>query len=101
MDKLLKNKSKEISTLFLDVANQGCIKTLNYKIDISLLNIDYASQTDITKDGDFVNMFKELKIFQDYPALYYFKVNPDIDGKIIVDAIDLLNSTELKYSSTL
>lgn len=96
MDEFIKNKSSELSRMFQDVANHGCVKTLHYNIDISMLNPDYATNINITEKGDFVDMFNELKYYEEYPALYIFKVNPKIDSKIIIDAIDSINSIHLK-----
>jgi hypothetical protein len=97
MEDFIKKKCSEVSDVFQNVTNQGCIKTLDYSIEISKLHPDYATKINITEQGDFVDMFKELRKeeYEHLPAIYIFKINPDINSKTIIDAIDSISSIDL------
>lgn len=94
MENYIKKKSSEISETFLNIANQGCNKIFQYNIDISKLNPNYATNINITEKGDFIDMFKELMQYEDLPAIYMFKINPEIDSKIIINAIDSIDKSQ-------
>lgn len=94
MENFIKNKCSEITYAFAETATLGSRISLTFNIDTTKLNPNYANQINITTDGDFVEMFKELKAYEDLPALYFFRVNPEIDPNEIIGAIDEVNNTD-------
>lgn len=92
MEELIKNKCAEISEVFRNVVEHNYVEKLHYNIDISKLNPDYATRINITEEGDFVKMFKELQDekYANLPAIYVFGINSDINSTVIVNAIDSL-----------
>ena len=94
MEKFIKEKSLNISSEFQKIATKGCLKTLHYNIDVSMLIPDYAKNINITKEGHFVSMFEDMmdKELCDNPAIYIFRINKEIDSKLIIDAVDSLGN---------
>ncbi len=96
MEGLIKSKCAEISEVFRNVAEHSYVKRLHYDIDISKLNPDYATKINITIEGDFVKMFKELRDskYANLPAIYVFGINTAINSDVIVNAIDSLKDLD-------
>ena len=97
IDKFIKNKSADISSIFKDVAIKDFVFTKEYEIECNKLKSDYL-EINITDSLDFRELFDELKKYEDYPAIYIFKINPEIERDVILKTIkDFDSSTELNF----
>ena len=92
MENFIKTKSSEISCAFAEIAIQGYKHILTFEIDSTKLSSDYATNINITKDGDFVEMFEKLQAFTDLPAIYFFGINKEIDYNEVINAIEVTSS---------
>lgn len=88
IDNLIKEESKHISELFSEVSLNGAIKRFDFDIDKKKLNSKYLNEVNITSDGDFVSIFQQLQEFDDYPALYFFEINPLLEKTEIISLIE-------------
>lgn len=84
----LKNKSEEIGGFFNNVSKSKVIGSLSHVIDLSELNDDFADKVDITKGNHFfAKTIQKLQEYEDYPALYFFSINPEIEYSAIFSLI--------------
>lgn len=88
IDSLIKEESKKIYELFSKISINGYVKKFNFIIDEKKLNSKYLNDVNITSDGDFVSMFQQLQKFNDYPALYFFEINPLLEKNEIIPLIE-------------
>jgi len=92
VENFFKTKSSEITYAFAEIAAIGFKKSFSFEIDCNKLNSDYASKINITKEGDFVSIFKTLQDYQDLPAIYIFGINSEVDYDVIIKEIENANN---------
>src|SRR5690606_2324988 len=108
IDGLIKGESKHISEVFSEVYLNGALKRFDFLIDEKKLNSKYLNEINITSHGDFVPLFQQLQEFDDYPALYFFGINPLLQKTEIISLIEnsqlniparnkILNNTGILY----
>lgn len=92
------SKSKEITEVFENVANHGIKQIYTFSIDCNKLNPKYANEINITKEGDYVEMFSKLQEYEEFPALYLFEIDSAIEYYKIMSAIDeTIKNTNLNF----
>jgi len=92
MEGFIKNKSREISDEFSKIGNTGAVKRFDFAVNENLFSSKYITNVDITKEGsDFYSMFKDLKEYENYPALYIFRINPLLEKNEIISLIQKVN----------
>lgn len=88
IDSLIKEESKHISELFSKIFLSGAVKRFDFIIDEKKLDSKYLNDVNITLDGEFAPMFKELQKFNENPALYFFEINPLLEKSEIISLIE-------------
>lgn len=84
LNSFIQDEAKKLSEIFLNIAQNGFVKQFHFSIDETKLNSDYSDKINITQHGDFVSMFQALQEFKEFPALYFFQINPTIPKSEIV-----------------
>jgi hypothetical protein len=98
LETFIKTKSLEIKNVFELVAIHGVKQFYSFSIDCDKLNPRYANEINITKEGDYVEMFNQLQEFEEFPALYLFEIDSSIDYNNIMATIEeTIQSTNLHF----
>lgn len=63
---------------FWQVKMGKSVKSLKFKIDSKHFTDNFITH-DITQDANFKEMFDTLKKYNDYPALYFFQINSELE----------------------
>lgn len=97
MENFIRAISYNATNAFNNIATHGCKQILRFEIDIDWLNPKYAKDTNITAEGDFVEIIKELQIYNKLPALYLFEINKQITYDEIINIINNTRNDNLNF----
>lgn len=86
IEKLIREESNTIVSIFNSIVMGKTVNSFKFKIDSKNFTKDFITH-DITQDINFKEMFDLLKEYNDYPALYFFQINPEINKTEILSLI--------------
>lgn len=92
IERIIKEESKNVSEIFSKIFQNGSLEYFDFIIDEKKLDNQYLNEVNITLQGDFASMFQKLQEFDEYPALYFFEINPLIKKEEIISLIQNIHT---------
>lgn len=92
---IIKDKSSVISDVFSKINKVNFVFEKSFIIDENKLNLKYKDLEDITQSVDFIDLFDTLKKHEQYPAIYVFGINPEINYANIISSIKEVKSLRI------
>lgn len=93
LDNFIGNTSQNISEIFFNIFRNGSLERFYFTIDAKKLDSKYLDKVNITLEGEFASMFQKLQEYEEYPALYFFQINPRIKSEEIISLIKSAKTT--------
>jgi len=78
IEKLISEVATIAVSIFDPITKGQIVDSFKFNIDSKHFNEDFIS-CDITQDVNFKEMFDTLRKFNDYPALYFFQINQELN----------------------
>ena len=86
IEKLILEEATKVVSIFAPITKGKVVKSFNFKLDSKFFTKDFITHN-ITQDVNFKEMFDTLKEYNDYPALYFFQINQELDKTEILGLI--------------
>ncbi len=86
IEKLIIEESSKIISVLDPITKGKTVKSLKFKIDSKHFTDNFITH-DITQDANFKEMFDTLKKYNDYPALYFFQINSELEKNEIIQLV--------------
>lgn len=84
IEKLISVEATKAVSVFDAITKEKSVESFKFRLDSKYFKTDFITH-DITQDVNFKEMFDKLKEYNDYPALYFFQINQELDKTEILN----------------
>jgi len=91
LEKLINEETSKAVSVFENIVKGQFVDSFRFNINSNYFTEDFITH-DITQDKNFKEMFDTLRVFNDYPALYFFQINEKLSKIEILDLIKVHDS---------
>lgn len=87
LEKLVSEQATKAINIFDSISMGKNVESFEFRLDSRYFKTDFITH-DITQDIYFKEMFDKLKEYNDYPALYFFQINQELDKTEILNLMN-------------